>query len=63
MQCTSTYRSSDNPTKRVPRSVIKPVQKWVVPIHSHVVCGTIVEPGGQRERERELVFQGHITHT
>ena len=51
-----TYRSSNNPAKRVPRSIIKPVQKRVIPIHGHVVCGAIIEPG---ERQSTIINSEH----
>ena len=39
-----THRSSDNPAQGVPGSAVKPVEKGVEAIHSHVVGGAIVEP-------------------
>ena len=41
----STHCASYNPTQRIPGATVKPVEKVVVSIHSHVVGGAIVEPG------------------
>ena len=38
------HRASHNPTKRVPGSVIKPVEKVVEPMIYHIMCGSVVKP-------------------
>ena len=45
-----THSSSNDPPERVPGSAVEPVEERVVTIHGHVVCGTIVEPGGEEKQ-------------
>ena len=39
-----THCAPHNPTKRVPGSVIKPVEKVVEPMVHHIMCGSVVKP-------------------
>ena len=40
----STHGAPDNPTERIPGSVIKPVKKVVEPMVYHIMCGSVVKP-------------------
>ena len=54
----NTYRTTNDPPQRVPCSVVKPVEKLVVPVHGHVVGGPVVEP----ERGRNTILsQSHTS--
>ena len=41
------HSSPNDPAKRVPGPLVKPVQKVVEPVHGHVVCCAVVEPAVQ----------------
>jgi len=50
--------SADNPAKRIPCSLIKPVEKIIETVFDHVCCCTVVEPLTDANCRRELTISG-----
>ena len=56
----NTYCTTNDPSQRVPCSIVKLVETLAVPVNGHVVGGAVVEP--ERERNTILSFPNQ-SHT
>jgi len=54
------HRTTNNPTQRVPSSVIKPIKEIVKPVLHHVRCSSIVEP--TKEKPKALLAPTYHNH-
>ena len=56
------HSSPNNPAKRVPGPLVKPVQKVVEPVHGHVVCCAVVEPAVQVVISHLCTYNSTLVH-
>lgn len=51
--------AADNPAKRVPCSLVEPVQEIIETVFDHVCCCTVVEPVTHANYRRQLMMPMH----